>query len=347
MAHAQLETIIANPARKRKTTGRRKARKNMAKKMSLKQKASFGSRRVRAAAKAALKRKRSPNPAKKVIAGYGSTTMNGARRRKRCNPKGGGGSGRVITGYGSTVMNRAARKRKRNAPSAAGKRMYILNRARKRKNSSARKRKKNPGELIAITLGNPARKNRKRKNTVARSRKRKNSRRRSNPAGRRRTTRRANRYRTRRPNPGGRVMTMVKSGVSVIAGAVGTKLATQAVLGASNTGIIGYAANAVATGLAAWLAHAFTKDPVISQGIGVGGTVQIILRIINDYTPYGSALALSGLGDYQVAMFPTPSWYPNGLRSANPSNPWPAQVAAPAAVNSSGAGMSGWSPNWT
>ena len=142
-------------------------------------------------------------------------------------------------------------------------------------------------------------------------------------------------------------MTMVKSGVSVIAGAVGTKLATQAVLGASNTGIIGYAANAVATGLAAWLAHAFTKDPVISQGIGVGGTVQIILRIINDYTPYGSALALSGLGDYQVAMFPTPSWYPNGLRSANPSNPWPAQVAAPAAVNSSGAGMSGWSPNWT
>src|ERR1700679_924795 len=115
MALAQIETIIANPARK---AGSRKEKKKMAKRMTLMQKLHFGTARQRAPAKASMKRKRSRNPAKKVIAGYGSTTMNGARRRKCRNPKGGGGSGRVITGYGSTVMNRA-RKRKKNASAAS------------------------------------------------------------------------------------------------------------------------------------------------------------------------------------------------------------------------------------
>jgi len=109
---------------------------------------------------------------------------------------------------------------------------------------------------------------------------------------------------------------------------------------------MGYAANAVATGLLAWGSHMVTKDKSISQGVLLGGAVQIILRVINDYTPYGSLLSLSGMGDYQVANFPTPSWYANGLQSANPTNPWPQALPAPAAVNSSGAGMSGYTPNW-
>jgi hypothetical protein len=139
---------------------------------------------------------------------------------------------------------------------------------------------------------------------------------------------------------------VIQTGLAVVAGAVGTKLATQAVLGSSNTGVMGYAANAVATGLAAWATHMVTKNKAIAQGVVVGGVVQIILRVINDYTPYGSFLSLTGVGDYQVASFPTPSWFPNGLKSANPANPWPAQIAAPA-VNSSGAGMQGYVPNWT
>ena len=167
-------------------------------------------------------------------------------------------------------------------------------------------------------------------------------RRHSNPAGRRkRKSNKPSAHHRRRQNPGGRIMEIVKSGVSVVAGAVGTKLATQAVLGPSNTGVLGYAANAVATGLAAWAVHSFTKDKTISQGVLVGGAVQIILRVVNDYTPYGQMLALSGLGDYQVSAFPTPSWYPAGLRSPNPANPW---AGAPA-INSSGAGVSG-TPNW-
>lgn len=280
MAQATLETIIANPARK---AGRRKV-KNMAKRMTLKQKLHFGTARQRAAAKASMKSKRK----RKNTA------------RKRCNPS----------------RRRPAVKRKRRNPG---------------------------GELIAITLGNPARKKR-RNNTVAKALKRKNTshQRRSNPAGRPRTRSNPAMKHHRRRNPS-QIGIVVKTGVAVIGGAVVTKLATQAVLGSSNTGILGYAGNAVATGLAAWATHAFTKDKAIAQGVVVGGAVQIILRVINDYTPYGSMLALSGLGDYQVANFPTPSWYPNGLRSASPANPW--AIAAPVNVNSSGAGSSG-TPNW-
>jgi len=55
MAVAVREVTIANPARKRR---------NVARKQSLKQKAAFGTKRVRAAAKAALsrQRKRKRNP---------------------------------------------------------------------------------------------------------------------------------------------------------------------------------------------------------------------------------------------------------------------------------------------
>ena len=111
---------------------------------------------------------------------------------------------------------------------------------------------------------------------------------------------------------------------------------------------MGYAANAVATAIMTFGANMVPATRKYASMVAVGGAVQIMLRIVNDYTPYGQYLSLSGLGDYQVANFPTPSWYPNGLKSANPSNPWPAaQIAAPAAVNSSGAGMSGYVPNWT
>lgn len=308
MALAQIETIIANPARK---AGSRKAKKkNMAKRMSLAQKLHFGTARQRAAAKASMKRKRKPTA-----------------HRRRTKP----------------VAKRS------NPPRT------------KRRNTSARKRK-NPGELIAITLGNPARK--RGKKTMARARRRKTnpSRRRHSTAGRRRKTMNAapRRRHSRRSNPGrrsmrrsgrrsnpGQIGTIVQQGLAVVAGAVSTKLATQAVLGTSNTGLMGYAGNAVATALAAYGTHMVTKNKAIAQGVVVGGVVQIILRVINDYTPYGSFLSLQGLGDYQVANFPTPSWYPNGLKSASPANPWP-QVAAPAstAVNSSGAGMSGYTPNW-
>ena len=326
MAQTTLETIIANPARK---AGSRKAKKKMAKRMTLKQKLHFGTARQRAAAKASMKRKRNPTA-----------------HRRRTKPR-----KNVAMGYRGSAGVRAAKKKKNSAHSA---RLHFFR--------PTRRKKKNPGELIAITLGNPARKRGKKTmaKAIVRRRKPQNPSRRRSTAGRRRKPQNPGTVRHRRrstmrhssrrgrQNPG-QLGTVIQSGLAVIAGAVGTKLATQAVLGSSNTGVMGYAANAVATAIAAWGTHAVTKNKAIAQGILVGGVAQIILRVINDYTPYGQYLSLSGLGDYQVANFPTPSWYPNGLKSANPSNPWPqAQIAAPAAaVNSSGAGMSGYVPNWT
>ncbi len=176
------------------------------------------------------------------------------------------------------------------------------------------------------------------------------SHRRASNAGRRRT-RRANpghRRRTmHRRNPGmGQIGGLVTQGVAVVGGAVGSKLATQMVLGASNTGIMGYLGNAVATGLLAWGSHMFTKKKEISSGVMLGGAVQIILRAISDFTPYGQYLSLSGLGDYQVSNWATPQWLPNGLRSANPAVPAGWGGGAAVAVNSSGAGLSGYTPNW-
>lgn len=183
-------------------------------------------------------------------------------------------------------------------------------------------------------------------------RRRKNaSHRRHSTAGRRRATRRnpSHRMRTRRRNPGmGGLGNLVTQGIAVVGGAVGSKLATQMVLSSSNTGIMGYLGNAVATGLLAWGTHMFTKKKELSSAVVLGGTVQIILRAISDFTPYGSYLSLSGLGDYQVANWATPQWLPNGLKSANPAVPsgWGGGGAA-VAVNSSGAGMSGMSsPSW-
>jgi hypothetical protein len=181
-------------------------------------------------------------------------------------------------------------------------------------------------------------------------RRRKNaSHRRHSTAGRRRTRRNpSHRMRARRRNPGmGQIGSLVTQGIGVVGGAVGSKLATQMVLGASNTGVFGYLGNAVATGLLAWGVHMFTKKRDISSAVVLGGTVQIILRAISDFTPYGQYLSLNGLGDYQVANWATPQWLPNGLKSANPAVPAGWSGGAAVAVNSSGAGMSGMSsPSW-
>lgn len=144
----------------------------------------------------------------------------------------------------------------------------------------------------------------------------------------------------------GQVGGLVKTGIAVVGGAVGSKLATQMVLGASNTGVFGYLGNAVATGLLSWGAGAFMRDKAISQGILLGGTVQIILRAISDFTPFGQALSLSGLGDYQVSNFATPQWLPNGLKSANPAVPAGWGGGSAVAVNSSGAGVGSYQPSW-
>jgi hypothetical protein len=99
---------------------------------------------------------------------------------------------------------------------------------------------------------------------------------------------------------------MVRGAVAAGVGFLGSKIATQAVLGAGNTGFMGYFGNAIATAVLSWGTHAFTKNTQDAFMVGVGGTLNILGRIIADNSLLGQYSAQLGLGDYLVAHW----WVP-------------------------------------
>lgn len=104
----------------------------------------------------------------------------------------------------------------------------------------------------------------------------------------------------------GNVGGILTNAVFVIAGALGSKLLTQMVLGTNNTGVVGYAGNAVA-GIGLWfLASKVLKNSEAAKGVISGTAVQLVLRLINDYTPFGQYVNQLGMGDYQAQAFVTP-----------------------------------------
>jgi hypothetical protein len=163
---------------------------------------------------------------------------------------------------------------------------------------------------------------------------------------------RHNRGRRHNIGGGGRmrgVSDLVINGVFVIAGALGSKLIAQMVLGANNTGIMGYGVSLIA-GTALWFAtDKLLKNPAASAGVISGTIVQVIIRLLNDYTPFGTYVASLGMGDYQAQAFLTPQIlvdpyknatikFPAALMPPAPSAPPPSK-SMPAAV-----GVSGFDP---
>ena len=131
---------------------------------------------------------------------------------------------------------------------------------------------------------------------------------RKNPGHRRRT----------RPNPGiGDITGLVTSAVFTIAGAVGTKYITQMVLSTSNTGVMGYFGNLVSAFLLSWGVKAFMKNDTAAAAVLAGGFVQVVLRLIADYTPFGQYTANLGMGDYLAQGFSTPQRIAYKTHSAN------------------------------
>lgn len=208
-----------------------------------------------------------------------------------------------------------------------------------RKFKKPTKRRKNVGEIVSIALAglNPGKKRsssmakRRRKSavkTVARRRKnsgvaRKRTRRVTAKRSTRRGTRRKNpvysmRRVHRRRNAGvaGLTSGMLGQAVGVIAGAVGSKYITQLALGGNNTGLMGYAGNAIATVALGWGAKKVTKSEAFGNSVMVGGLVALVLRAINDNTAIGSFVNLSlagagkggdtGIGIIQDSSFPLP-----------------------------------------
>lgn len=155
----------------------------------------------------------------------------------------------------------------------------------------------------------------RRKKNASRHHHRKAHARRRNPGRRRHVM---HRRRNIRRNPGGpQIMGLLTQGVFAAGGLVLSRFATQAVLGAQNTGLMGYAGNAISTGLLAWATHMVSHNPRNRDAVILGGVMGIIARLISDYTPYGQFLQSQGFGDYGM-----------GLYLAN-NDPMPSQLVAP------------------
>lgn len=139
---------------------------------------------------------------------------------------------------------------------------------------------------------------------MAHSKRRRKAVARRNPAGRRRrkyTTRRRSTHRRRNPGALGSAGSWVVGGAGILGGVVVTRALPQLVLGSSNSGPMGYAANAATAVLGGFLLNSIGAGRKFAVPFVGGGFAALIARIISDYTPYGKALALSGWGDYQFS----------------------------------------------
>lgn len=240
----------------------------------------------------------------------------------------------IKAGFGGKRRQSALKSKRHAARSVPAKKRNVAKKAHRASNRpKPTKKKRNLGELVSILIpgavGNPAKK-RGHKTMAATKKHKKRASAQRNAGSRRHKKMNVSRRHSRRSNPG-RVQEYLKAGVSVVGGAVLSKIGTQVVLGAKNTGFMGYGGNLVATGILGWAAHAMFKDKLVSQMVIAGGIAQVIVRAIGEQTPYGKYLAGAGVGDYQLSAFLTPQRSVNALRNAAIEQPrW--SLAPPASV---------------
>ena len=145
---------------------------------------------------------------------------------------------------------------------------------------------------------------------------------------------------------------LVTSAGWTLAGAVGTRAVTQALLGGKNTGVTGYVANAVAAVSLGYVVKRGTKNEKAGDMVTLGGFVGIVMRLLQDYTPIGAYVKtqLAGMGVYGDATFfvPLQTDPDNRMRTLLPaavvSRPGPVALPAPVAaapVSLSGLGRYG------
>ena len=159
---------------------------------------------------------------------------------------------------------------------------------------------------------------------MARSKKRKSSARR-NTAGRSHSKKKMTRRHHRRSNPAflGSATDWVQGGAGVLGGVVITRALPQLVLGAGNTGPMGYAANAIAALAAGWVTHmVFPRNRVLTGAVIAGGFAATLARVIADRTPFGAQLSLTGLGDWGLGLYQKSNFNrPQHLVNGRPGTP--------------------------
>lgn len=268
------------------------------------------------------------------------TVVNPSRgKRRKLTPK-------QIRFFGTKAQRAALRRSRSRKPAASTSHTKKHRRAPRRSSMQ-----NNPGEIVSILLNPPQSKEftqmaktkkraapkSRRHNAAHATAKRRTHHRmatKANPAGRRR--------RTVRHNPAPRVGGLITNALWIIAGAVGSKLLTQAVLGAKNSGAFGYGGNALATALLGFGTTKMLKNESAGNAVIAGGVVQIVLRALTDFTPFGKYTSQLGLGDYLASNFVVPQRYVDPLNSAMVELPpgWAPRLPAPAPAAAS-AGMSG------
>jgi len=171
------------------------------------------------------------------------------------------------------------------------------------------------------------------------ARTRKHHRRATHNTRRKHHARRNGRRRMHRNPFGGGWSQEITNALFVIAGAVGSKLGAQLVLGTNNTGVMGYAGNLAVGGALALGTKAVLKNGKAAAAIFSGAVVEVVLRVISDYTPFGSYVSGLGMGDYFASNWVQPQRYVDALNSAQVQIP--AGWAPTTVVSSSGvpAGM--------
>jgi hypothetical protein len=272
-----------------------------------------------------------------VVGNPASGRKKGAMKKRKLSDK-------QIRIFG-TKSQKAGLQRRLSAKRSA-KRSAVKRSAAKRpaKKSSHRPRtaakKQNPApQLLALTLGNSAKKVVR---SMATSKKKKGGGG-ASAASRQNGGRKKKKMFSRpahRRNPGqlGSPMEWITGGAGVLTGVVGTRALPQLVLGEKNQGPMGYLANGLTAAGLGWVAHlVFPRNRVLVAGVLAGGFAAVIARVIGDYTTYGKYLSLTGVGDYMVS---------NAVAPQRLMNPGSAMVEVPTgwgappmmAFQSSGAG---------
>ena len=242
---------------------------------------------------------------------HGDRQVNPSKRKPRRNLS----RAQKLAGFGGKRAKAAARssKPKSKAKGRAS--------AAKRKTKSSQPRKPNPvlSSVGLAAAANPS----KGKRSMAKSRKKASTRKKGSSKrkanGRKRTATARNpvrvtvvapRPKRKRNGPrrsrsgatGGKLVRTLTMATAGAGGGIGTRALTQAVLGQRNSGMEGYAANAVtAFGLGWGAGKVFGKD--VGTWVTVGGFIGIVLRAVGEYTEIGKRvnLQLGGMGDYAFA----------------------------------------------
>lgn len=306
-------TRVSNP--------RRRVKRRNPRKMSLKQKLMFGTKRQRAAARASLSRKRANPKRKRTVA----TRRRVVRRRAAANPvrrrrRRSSNPAYMLTLGGINPRPRRRRKTAANPKRRTVKRMAKTRTRRRTRRASAnpRRRRKNSVRVIV------RRRNRRRRAVASNPRRR----RRSNP--RRRMTARRVHHRSRRRNPQlfGHSVGAFEMAKAIAGGLAGVAI-TKAVPNMLPAGFANSSPtmNAVTSVVVAVGAGMLTKmlvkgDPALADAVLFGGLMQAGSVILNAFLPQvGTYIGLQGLGngmgDIIPGRFPVPQ---NPIMAAVPGS---------------------------